>query len=298
MKFKGRRRSSNVKDYRGKNSGGGGGGMIFGLLAMIFRGGITKGKLLLIGAILVGVYFFFGNPLELLQSTTGSSSTNEAYQPTAEEAELYNFVEVVMADTEDVWNKIFAEYGGTYQEPTLVVFTNSVRSGCGSQTSSTGPFYCPTDKSAYIDLSFYQQLNKRFGAPGDFAMAYVIAHEVGHHIQNLQGTSSKVQEARGRVSEEEYNRLSVKLELQADFYAGVWAHHADKMNNILEAGDIQEALGAANAIGDDKLQKQATGTVSPDSFTHGTSEQRVRWFKKGFETGDISQGDTFAANQL
>ena len=301
MKWQGRRRSRNVQDHRGKSSGGGMGGgsnLIFGLLTMFFRGGITKTKVIIL-VVVVGFFFFFGNPLSLLNTSPGISA-NQEEAPTAsvEKDELYQFVEVVIADTEDVWNKLFNEHGGSYREPQLIVFDGSVRSACGGATSASGPFYCPADQSAYIDLSFYRALSERFRAPGDFAMAYVIAHEVGHHVQNLLGTSDQVQQARSRLSEEEYNQLSVRLELQADFFAGVWAHHAQKMNNILEPGDIEEALTAANAIGDDRLQKQAQGYVTPDSFTHGSSEQRVRWFRKGFETGDLSQGDTFSATNL
>jgi len=297
MKWRGRRRSSNVQDHRGKSMGGGvNSNLILGLLTMFFRGGITKTKIFIV-LVVIGIFFFVGNPLAMLNPSAGISS-NQTGTQTAANDELYQFVEVVIADTEDVWNKLFQEYGLTYREPKLIVFSQAVRSECGGATSATGPFYCPADQSAYIDLSFYQQLSNRFGAPGDFAMAYVIAHEVGHHVQQLMGTTEKVHAARGRVSEEEYNKLSVRLELQADFYAGIWAHHADKMNDILERGDIEEALQAANAIGDDKLQKQTRGYVTPDSFTHGTSEQRIRWFKKGFETGDISQGDTFSATAL
>jgi predicted metalloprotease len=305
MKWQGRRRSDNVKDYRGKNTGGGGGGsnLMLGLLTMFFRGGITKGKIIFI-LVVAGFFFIFGNPLKFLSPPAGGASVNQgpgaATQTTAaaEKDELYQFVQVVVADTEDVWNKLFSENGATYKEPQLIVFSRAIRSGCGGATSASGPFYCPADESVYIDLSFYRDLSQRFGAPGDFAMAYVIAHEVGHHVQNLMGTSDKVHQMRRRLSEEEYNQLSVRLELQADFYAGVWAHHAQKMKDILEPGDIEEALTAANAIGDDRLQKQTQGYVTPDSFTHGTSEQRVRWFTKGFTTGDLSQGDTFSANAL
>ena len=305
MKWQGRRRSDNVKDYRGKNTGGGGGGsnLMLGLLTMFFRGGITKGKIIFI-LVIAGFFFIFGNPLKFLSPSSGGASVNQAPGTTtqattgAEKDELYQFVQVVVADTEDVWNKLFSENGATYQEPQLIVFSRAIRSGCGGATSASGPFYCPADESVYIDLSFYRDLSQRFGAPGDFAMAYVIAHEVGHHVQNLMGTSDKVHQMRRRLSEEEYNQLSVRLELQADFYAGVWAHHAQKMKDILEPGDIKEALTAANAIGDDRLQKQTQGYVTPDSFTHGTSEQRVRWFTKGFQTGDLSQGDTFDTNAL
>jgi uncharacterized protein len=205
---------------------------------------------------------------------------------------------VVLADTEDAWHAIFRKMGRQYQEPKLVLFAGQTRSGCGHASGASGPFYCPQDGRVYIDLSFYRMLQERFGAPGDFAQAYVIAHEVGHHVQNLLGISDQVQAARGRVSEAEYNRLSVRLELQADFFAGVWAHHADRAKGVVEPGDIEEALRAASAIGDDNLQRRSQGRVVPDSFTHGSSEQRVRWFRKGYETGDIRQGDTFSAPTL
>ncbi len=240
------------------------------------------------------------NPLELLsqvQGTDGSVTTEQTspdYQPTAEEQELSEFVKVVLADTEDVWHSIMKDY----REPTLVMFTGQVQSACGTASSSTGPFYCSEDERVYIDLSFYQELKDRFEAPGDFAQAYVIAHEVGHHVQHLLGITDKVHSMQGSLSQEEYNKLSVKLELQADFLAGVWANHAQSMNKILDPGDIDEALNAASAIGDDRLQKQAQGYVVPDSFTHGTSAQRMKWFKKGFETGDVNQGDTFNTNNL
>jgi predicted metalloprotease len=236
------------------------------------------------------------NPLALLEQTgvnTEYSEGQESYTPTAEEEELAQFVKVVLADTEDVWNKLMENY----QEPTLVLFTESVQSGCGSASAASGPFYCPADEKVYIDLSFYSELKNRLGAPGDFAQAYVIAHEVGHHVQHLLGISDKVHRMRGQLSEEENNTMSVKLELQADFLAGVWAHYADQMNNIIEPGDFEEALNAANAIGDDRLQKQGQGYVVPDSFTHGTSEQRMRWFRKGYETGDTKQGDTFSLDE-
>jgi hypothetical protein len=208
------------------------------------------------------------------------------------------FVRRVLGDTEDVWAALFRANGAEYQPPRLVLFSGAVDSACGRAGSATGPFYCPGDSQVYIDLSFYDDLARRFGAPGDFAQAYVIAHEVGHHIQNLMGTSAKVHAMRGRVSEAEYNDLSVRLELQADFYAGVWAHHAQAARQILESGDIEEAMRCAAAIGDDRLQKQAQGYVVPETFTHGTSEQRVRWFKKGLESGDLRQGDTFKAGAL
>jgi predicted metalloprotease len=211
----------------------------------------------------------------------------------AAEDERAKFVKVVLAETEDVWNQVFTANGQTYQEPTLVLFRNAVQSACGSASAAVGPFYCPGDNKLYIDLSFYQELQDRFKAPGDFAMAYVVAHEVGHHIQNLNGTSDKINHLRQQLDETEFNKYSVQMELQADFLAGVWAHYEERMKNILDHGDIHEALNAANAIGDDRLQKQATGEVVPDAFTHGTSAQRVYWFKKGYETGDLKQGDTF-----
>jgi predicted metalloprotease len=208
-------------------------------------------------------------------------------------------VSVVLADTEEVWERIFREeLGRTYEKPSLFIFSGRVSSACGFASSAVGPFYCPADASVYIDLSFYDELSLRHDAPGDFAQAYVIAHEVGHHVQNLLGISDEVDRARGRVSEEELNELSVRLELQADFLAGLWANRAQQNWDILEPGDLEEALNAASAIGDDRLQLEAQGYVVPDSFTHGTSEQRQRWFRRGFETGDIEQGDTFAADEL
>jgi predicted metalloprotease len=212
--------------------------------------------------------------------------------------EAKEFVATVLADTEDVWEEQFRAMGKTYRRPKLVLFEGSTDSGCGFAQSAMGPFYCPADETVYIDLEFFDELRTRFRAPGDFAQAYVIAHEIGHHVQNLLGTSDMVQRARGRVDEEEYNRLSVRLELQADFLAGVWANHANKARHIIEAGDVEEALGAANAIGDDRLQRESRGYVVPDSFTHGTSAQRVKWFRKGLETGDIRQGDTFKTRDL
>ena len=285
MQWRGRRQSSNVDDQRGRSGGGG----------MAVKGGLGTVVIVLIISLIMGK-----NPLELLsqvQGTDGSVTTEQTspdYQPTAEEQELSEFVKVVLADTEDVWHSIMKDY----REPTLVMFTGQVQSACGTASSSTGPFYCSEDERVYIDLSFYQELKDRFEAPGDFAQAYVIAHEVGHHVQHLLGITDKVHSMQGSLSQEEYNKLSVKLELQADFLAGVWANHAQSMNKILDPGDIDEALNAASAIGDDRLQKQAQGYVVPDSFTHGTSAQRMKWFKKGFETGDVNQGDTFNTNNL
>jgi predicted metalloprotease len=211
----------------------------------------------------------------------------------ARDDERAKFVKVTLGYTEDVWNQLFARQGQQYQEPILVLFRGSVQSACGFASAASGPFYCPGDREVYIDLSFQEELEQRLGAPGDFAMAYVIAHEVGHHIQKLLGISDKMHSLRQQLSQGEYNKYSVMMELQADFLAGVWAHHAHQMKNILEAGDIDEALNAANAIGDDRLQKQSQGYIVPESFTHGTSQQRIYWFKKGFETGDMRQGDTF-----
>jgi uncharacterized protein len=291
MKWIGRRQSGNVDDRRG--SGGGGRG--FG--GFNIPGGLfSKGGLIVVVIIVVVSWIGGVNPLELLQQTSngdGSYSTNQSYTPTASEQELAEFVRVVLADTEDVWNKEFSDY----REPTLVMFTDYVQSGCGNASSSVGPFYCSADEKIYIDLSFYSDLKNKFGAPGDFAQAYVIAHEVGHHIQHLMGISDKVHSMRGQQTEAEANAMSVRLELQADFLAGMWAHHANATKNILEPGDIEEALNAASAIGDDRLQQRGQGQVNPDSFTHGTSAQRVKWFKRGYETGDRTQGDTFSIRE-
>ena len=281
MLWQGRRQSTNVDDRRGIGAGGFAvGGGILGVLALIIN-------------------MFLGGDVDptVLQQLPGQQRELSAEEKAAED-ERANFVKVVLADTEDVWNQLFAQSGQDYPEPTLVLFRDGVQSGCGSASAQTGPFYCPADQKLYIDLSFYEDLQNRFQAPGDFAMAYVVAHEVGHHIQTITGTSEKLARARQSMGQTEYNRLSVKMELQADFYAGVWAHHAQRMKNILESGDIEEALNAANAIGDDRLQREAQGRVTPDAFTHGTSAQRMYWFKKGFETGDLSQGDTFNAPDL
>jgi uncharacterized protein len=224
----------------------------------------------------------------------GTTSTRSAGPA---EEELKRFISVVLADTEDVWTGVFRQTGREYRDPKLVLFTDQVQSACGEAGSATGPFYCAGDQKVYIDLSFYGDLRERLGAPGDFAQAYVIAHEVGHHVQRLLGISDKVHSAQSRANRTEANELSVRLELQADFFAGVWANHA-KNKGLLEAGDVEEALGAASAVGDDRLQRQARGRVVPDSFTHGTSEQRVRWFRRGLDTGDINQGDTFSARSL
>ncbi len=279
MKWLGRRGSSNVEDRRGISGGG-----------LATGGGV-------IGIIIYLVYSFLGggeiDPSQIPQLTQQANQTTMSAEEQKADDERAEFVKVVLAETEDVWNKLFAEAGNQYREPTLVLFRGGVSSACGNASSASGPFYCPGDSKVYIDLSFYQDLQTRFNAPGDFAMAYVVAHEVGHHIQNLNGTAAKVSQLRGQAGEAEANRYSVMLELQADFLAGVWAHYTEKMKNILDKGDIDEALNAANAIGDDRLQKQSTGEVVPDAFTHGTSAQRMYWFKKGYETGDIKQGNTF-----
>lgn len=281
MKWKGREKSSNVEDRRGMGGG---------KAAMGGIGGI--------GLVILLIYTLLGgNPGDIIGNVSQDQASNTPYVETAEEQELAEFVSVVLHDTEEVWEEVLAEEGIEYRKPTLVLFSGSVKSACGMAGSAMGPFYCSADESVYIDLNFYQELKNKFKAPGDFAMAYVISHEVGHHVQNLLGITDQVHELRGKVSEEEYNKYSVRLELQADYLAGVFAHHV-KNRGLLDEGDIEEALRAANAIGDDTLQKQAQGYVVPDSFTHGTSEQRQRWFYKGFETGNLDNWDTFNTNQL
>ena len=280
MRWKGRRESSNVEDRRRISPkgivGGGIGGIIIVIIVMLLGGDPTS-------------------VLENLQVT--DQSTTSTYTETEEDKELAQFVSVVLAETETVWHSIFQDANSSYREPKLVLFNGRVESACGIAGSATGPFYCPGDEKLYIDLSFYEELQSRFKAPGDFAMAYVIAHEVGHHIQQLTGTMDEVNNLRSQLSEKEFNKYSVRLELQADFYAGVWAFYTQR-EDLLEAGDLEEALNAASAVGDDRIQKSSQGYVVPDSFTHGTSEQRKRWFYKGFTTGDINQGDTFSAKNL
>jgi predicted metalloprotease len=281
MRWQGRRESSNVDDRRGVSGGqiAVGGGLI-GIIALLFN-------------------LFTGGEVDMSQLPipTQSSKQLSPEQQAAQDKQA-KFVKVVLQETENVWNDIFPkEFNSDYPEPTLVLFSGATQSGCGSASSSTGPFYCPGDQKVYIDLSFGQDLSNRFGVKGEFAFAYVVAHEVGHHIQTVLGISSKVARLRQQLSKEEYNKYSVMMELQADFLAGVWAHHIQGMG-LLERGDIESALMAANAIGDDRLQKEAQGHAVPESFTHGTSEQRMYWFKKGFETGDIKQGDTFKAREL
>jgi uncharacterized protein len=288
MRLEGRRQSKNVEDLRRSRKtpvaiGGGLGMVVLVIIAMLFNVDVQ--------------------PLlnQVQQAQPGQVQPGQAdgeRELTAEEEAQGVFASQVLALTEDVWGKLLQQYGVRYQEPGLKLFSGSVDSQCGAAGSEMGPFYCPADSKIYIDLSFFEDLSNRFGAPGDFARAYVIAHEVGHHIQNLMGTTDKIDAMRGRVSEVEMNDLSVRLELQADFYAGVFAHHLQGIDRILERGDIEEAIRCAGQIGDDRLQKAAGRRVSKESFTHGSSEQRQRWFQKGFDTGDLSQGDTFAATRL
>lgn len=286
MEWRGGRRSKNIIDRRG--SGGG---------KTLIGGGI--GTIVLV---LVAMYFGVDPSFLLNMQSTSVSSTDAGTRPDAEDLAndpMADMIAVVMADTEDVWGQIFAAQNQQYEEPSLVIFSGATRSACGVGQAAMGPFYCPADRNAYIDLSFYKDLRQRFNAPGDFAQAYVIAHEVGHHVQNLLGISAEVQRMRQQSSEREANQLSVRMELQADCFAGVWANRTVQGSNIaLESGDIDEALNAASAIGDDRLQKQSRGTVTPDSFTHGSSAQRVRWFRAGFESGNPDSCDTFNTNSL
>lgn len=278
MKWQGRRSSANVEDRRGATS------------KTLVGGGIGT-IILAIVVLLMG-----GNPLEYLGNQSGQVET--PYVETAEEQELAEFASVVLAETEDVWNELFSdELGKQYQYPSLVLYSGAVQSACGAADSSVGPFYCPGDQKVYLDLSFYTELKERFQAPGDFAMAYVIAHEVGHHVQKQLGIIDQVYSKRNRISETEFNKLLVKMELQADYLAGVWAHYAAR-SNLLDEGDIEEALHAASMIGDDRIQKDTWGYVVPDSFTHGSSEQRSSWFMKGYRYGTIAAGDTFSAPEL
>jgi predicted metalloprotease len=282
MLWQGQRESENVEDARG--SGGG---------RLVMGGGIGT-------VILVVLYLLLGGDPQALFNAQQQAQVSQPAQVNtqAPRDDASKFVAVVLADTEDAWNDVFRQMGRKYEEPRLVLFTDVIQSGCGFARGATGPFYCPQDRQVYIDLGFFRQLQERLGAGGDFAEAYVIAHEVGHHVQKLLGISDRVDAARRRASEAESNRLSVRLELQADFLAGVWARYADRVKHVVEAGDIEEAIRAANAVGDDRLQSRSRGYVVPDSFTHGTSEQRVRWFRRGYETGDVSQGDTFNAREL
>ncbi len=281
MKWRGRRSSSNVEDVRGQRQGGLG----------LPLGGRGPGGIVLVLVVLVSLYFGV-DPTQLLQGSQNTPGTS-APAPVASDDPLAQFVGVVLADTEDTWHALLDGSPTPYREPTLVLFTDQVRSACGMAGAAMGPFYCPADEKVYIDLGFYRELQQRFGAPGDFAQAYVIAHEVGHHVQNLLGVSTAVHRRQLQAGKADANRLSVRLELQADCLAGVWAHHADRSRHLLDAGDVDEALTAAAAIGDDRLQSQAQGQVVPESFTHGSSAQRVRWFRVGFERGDVAACDTF-----
>ncbi|MBQ0139155.1 MAG: neutral zinc metallopeptidase [Kurthia sp.] len=283
MEWKGRKQSNNVEDRRGSK-------------APVAIGGI--GGIGIIIAIIVTL--MGGDPSAILGNTTPSQVTTETagnYTPSKEEEEIADFVKVVLADTEDVWAEVFEKEGKTYKDPTLVLYTDSVASACGTATSAVGPFYCPGDQKLYIDLSFYDELRTQYKAPGDFAMAYVVAHEVGHHVQTLLGDTQKVHSQNGKISKKAYNDLSVRMELQADYYAGVFANYVQG-EGYLDEADFDEAVNAAHAIGDDTLQKQAQGYAVPDSFTHGTSEQRMKWLERGFKYGDIEHGDTFNAKDL
>ena len=293
MLFRNGRESDNIEDRRDEGGGGGFGG---------FGGGRSIG----VGTIVIAlVAMYFGIDPRVVLDTAGvtqqrppAEAAHRAAPRSAAENELARFSSMVLADTEDTWGAIFKEAGGRYDQPRMVLYTGATRSGCGVGQAAMGPFYCPADRKVYLDLSFFNELKDRFRAPGDFAQAYVIAHEVGHHVQNLLGISEKVQRAREQVSERQGNQLSVRLELQADCLAGVWAHHADRSRQVLEAGDVEEALGAATAIGDDQLQRQSQGRVMPDSFTHGSSAQRVRWFRAGLEKGTLKACDTFNTARL
>ena len=282
MQWLGRRQSDNVDDRRGITGG------------HVAVGGGVIGVIFLLAKFLLGG----GDVNDLQQAMPQGQQTEMTTEEKAADDQEAAFVRVVLGDTEDVWTKLFGDMGRSYSKPTLVLFRDGTTSACGNASSSSGPFYCPADHDVYIDLSFAQELKQRFNAAGDFAMAYVVAHEVGHHVQYLLGITQKMQRLQQQVSETEYNKYSVRLELQADFYAGVWAHYDQKMKNVIDPNDIDEALNAANAIGDDRLQREAQGTVTPDAFTHGTSAQRMYWFKKGYETGDLNQGDTFAEGAL
>jgi uncharacterized protein len=286
MRIEGREESENVEDRRGMSPGGMAAGGLFGTLLLMLI-----------------VWLLGGNPMPLLQQVLQQQPGQAGQQnpggavPAGQE-ELKHYVGVVLHDTEVVWDELLRQHGAAYRHPKLVLFTGQVNSACGFTSAAVGPFYCPEDECVYLDLDFYRELKDRFGASGDFAQAYVVAHEIGHHVQKILGISDKVAAARQRAGEREANQLSVRLELQADFFAGVWANHAQQKFKSLEPGDVEEALRCANAIGDDNLQKQARGFAVPDSFTHGTAAQRMKWFMRGFTTGDMSQGDTFSTNDL
>ena len=282
MRWRGERQSTNIEDRRGLSGG------------KIAVGGGIGSIVILVLALLFGI-----DPQQFLEQVPQepSSQVQTSRPQNTEEEQLKQFVGVVLAKSEDVWNDVFRQNGRQYREPTLVLFTDQVRSACGMAGAAVGPFYCPADEKLYIDLSFYDELKRRFNAPGDFAQAYVVAHEVGHHVQKLLGISDRVNALQQRAGEVEANQLSVRLELQADFFAGIFARYIQNQG-MLDAGDVEEALQAASAVGDDQIQKRTTGYVVPDSFTHGTSDQRLRWFRKGYESGDMRQGDTFNTNNL
>ena len=282
MRWQNRRESSNVEDRRGMSgrklaAGGGLGGIVIIVLYLLLGGNL-------------------GENIPDLQLSTESAGPAESRPLTAEEQEAGRFVSVILADTEDVWNTLFEGRGKSYREPRLVLFSDLTDSGCGTAQAASGPFYCPGDRTVYLDFAFFADMQRRLNARGDFAMAYVIAHEVGHHVQNELGIMDRVMALRSRMSERDFNQAMVRLELQADFLAGVWAHHAQRLKGILEEGDIEEGINAAGAVGDDRIQRMTQGTVVPDSFTHGTSQQRMSWFMKGWKTGDLAQGDTFAGD--
>jgi len=281
MRWRNTRESQNVEDYRGRRTGGGGGGMKFGVVGLVA---------------IVGAYFLGIDPrliMGLLGGGTGAPTTEQPVDPSSPADESGQFVAHVLGDTEETWTAIFAEGGQQYAAPRLALFSQGINTGCGSATSAAGPFYCPPDQKVYIDLTFFQQLETEFAAQGDFAKAYVIAHEVGHHVQNLLGTADKVRAAQQRGSEADANELSVRMELQADCYAGIWAHYADTARQVVEAGDIDEALNAASAVGDDTIQKRVQGHVNQESFTHGSGAQRQQWFRKGFGSGRVQDCNTF-----
>ncbi len=287
MRWEGREGSRNVEDRRGQTMKRVGGGIGIGAI------------LIAIVAMLLGDDRALGSLMTEMAQGQSAPTTTQEYQPTGQEQELAQMVSVVLKETEDVWRDVFRDQlNRNYEPAVLVLFSGSSTSACGSAKAATGPFYCPADRKVYIDLSFYDELRRKFKAPGDFAMAYVVAHEVAHHVQNLLGITTQMDAQRGRVSKEAYNDLSVRLELQADFLSGVWANHAHRKTGFLERGDIEEAMNAASAIGDDRIQMESRGYVIPESFTHGTSAQRQRWLRKGLETGDINQGDTFSARTL
>lgn len=300
MRWKSGRRSQNVEDRRGQRQprmSARGGSPLLRLLPMLLGRRFGKWGIVIVVAIMGAQYL--GINIPFLSGTSNLSNSQAQTQSISpKQQELADFISVVLGDTEDTWNPLFQQMGKRYQEPTLVLFSASVRSACGMASSAVGPFYCPADQKLYIDLSFYDELKKRHGAPGDFAQAYVVAHEVGHHVQTLLGISQQVRQAQSKTSKAQANQLSVRQELQADCFSGIWAYHANRARKVIEPGDIEEALTAASAIGDDTLQKQAQGYVRPESFTHGSAAQRVRWFKQGLKTGDVKSCDTFSASRL